>query len=193
MARETELATQIQSLRSELNGIKGNKLGETDSLVEFKRQLEAANKSLFEKDTVISQNQTALKELNLQIESLTKEMNKDVDFNDPKIQEYVRQHQNGIELETNRIVDSLQLEIKGYQAELKHLKEEAAASSAAGAVVAAANTTVTLAPPVDVKKLMSTIYDKLREAYPLDGEDGELNSGVLKTVRLVLKQIASDI
>ena len=91
-------------------------------------------------------------------------------------------------------IDTLKKEIESKNFEITNLTTELseARSSRKEDNALSSSTSTTTVESIDVKKLLSKIYEKLVECFPQDGDDSLLNADVLKTVRQVLKQVASE-
>ena len=80
-------------------------------------------------------------------------------------------------------LDALKSTIEGKDKEIENLKESTSGSTKA---------TEDDSQKVDVKKLMSTIYDRFKQKFPDDSEEEVKNPQILKAVRLILKQVAAE-
>lgn len=88
-------------------------------------------------------------------------------------------------LQQKEVVDDLQKELDAARASLEEKDVEIQKLQEDGRSKSPSNHTDGSSKP-DVKSMMSTIYDRIRQAVPAD------NADLLKSVRLVLKQVAAE-
>ena len=165
-----------------------------------------------EKDVLLKEREITLKEKDMEIMSINEEMKqaKDaaaasttdstIDLEGEQVQTYTNQKINDAVEEALRksamqqkeVLDDLSKEldvlkstIEGKDKEIENLKESTSASGSNKA-------TEDDSQKVDVKKLMSTIYDRFKQKFPDDSEEEVKNPQILKAVRLILKQVAAE-
>jgi len=121
-----------------------------------------------------------------------------IDLEGEQVQTYTNQKiNNAVEealkksaIQQKEVVDDLSKQlgalkstIEGKDKEIENLKESTSGSTKA---------TEDDSQKVDVKKLMSTIYDRFKQKFPDDSEEEVKNPQILKAVRLILKQVAAE-
>ncbi len=216
MHRESEIRQELSTLKAS----QGQNSKDSEDIEVIRTELKHSKSTISnlqsdikEKEVLLKEREIALKEKDMEIMSMKDEVKqtKDaaatftteatIDLEGEQVQAYTNQKvldavEEALKKSTNEqreIVDDLSKQLDISKAtideknkEIGNLKENIASVSESS------KPTEDSSEKVDVKKLMSTIYDRFRQKFPGDSEEEVKHAEILKAVRLILKQVAAE-